>query len=160
MNKKVIGLALASLLSAGAYADNYAGVSYKMVEIDGGGGSVEPSAVEGKFGKLFTKNFAVEGRLGVGIADDDSIDVDSMIGVFAAYHFMPKEKFNPYVILGYARTEVSFPGGSNSETDVSYGFGGDIAMNPGSALNFEYVNYLDKDGVEATAISVGWTWKF
>ncbi|NVJ59954.1 MAG: outer membrane beta-barrel protein [Gammaproteobacteria bacterium] len=160
MNKKLIALSVAGLLSTSVFADNYAGVSYKMVEIEAGSSSVEPSALEGKYGSFLTNNFALEGRLGFGIADDEGVDIDSLLGVFGAFHFMPKEKFSPYALIGYSRGEISAGSFSDSETDISFGFGADIAVNGDGAFNVEYVQYLDKDGVTISALSAGYVWNF
>lgn len=160
MNKKLVVLSVASLLSLPTFADSYAGVSYKIVEVEGNAGSVEPTALEAKYGSFLTENFALEGRLGFGIADDDGLDVDSLLGVYGTFHFMPEEQFSPYALIGYSRGELSAGSFSESETDISFGFGADIALNDQGAVNVEYVQYLDKNGVTVSAISAGYVWKF
>ncbi|WP_164503657.1 outer membrane beta-barrel protein [Pleionea sediminis] len=161
MNKKLIGLSAASLLSMSLYAGDYVGVSYKMVEVSEGSFSIEPSAIDGKYGHMLTNNIALESRFGIGVADDEDVGIDSMIGIFGAYHFKLDSIVTPYAIAGFSSTELSVPGGDSvTRNDFSYGIGADISIDKKSSISVEYVQYFDKDFLEGTAISAGWTYSF
>ncbi|NVJ59607.1 MAG: porin family protein [Gammaproteobacteria bacterium] len=161
MNKKIIGLSLASLISATAFAGDYVGVSYKMIEVDAGGPAIEPSAIEAKYGHMFNDNIGLETRLGFGVGDDEGVSIDSSLGVYGVYRLKLDQMFTPYGILGYSSTEFGFDGGGfEAFNDLSYGFGVDIAIERQHAINVEFVELFDKDGIEASSFSAGWTYSF
>lgn len=159
-----IGLALA--LSAPAQAaegDTYGAIQFAMADVDTALGDADPIALVGRFGKFTTDNVSVEGRFGIGIQDDETeflgidvdIDIETVIGVYVLLHSTPSARNSIYGIVGITRGELeaSALGESESddETDVSFGVGANFG-----SFNVEYVNYIDDDDVEATALSLGY----
>ncbi len=161
MKLKLTAALLAATLSSATFADNYFGANYSMVDlsvVDLGG--VDPTALQLKYGSMVHENVGIEGRLGLGISDDSGVDIDNFYGVYASFQLDPEATFNPYGILGFSKGKVSGFGGSVSESDISYGIGADINVAESVAINIEWINYYDKDDVEATAINLGGTWRF
>ncbi|NVJ58766.1 MAG: porin family protein [Gammaproteobacteria bacterium] len=160
MKKHAIALSVASLFSVSTFAGDYLGVNYKLVEVSAGSLSAEPAVLEVKYGKMFTNEIALEGRLGFGIADDDDLEADSFVGVFGAYHLDLDAIVTPYGLLGYSRTKLSEGSASESRSDISYGFGANIEIDKKSSINVEYTQLFDKDGLEGTSFSAGWHYSF
>lgn len=146
-----------------AQGDTYGVVQFAMADVDTVFGDADPTALVGRFGKFMTDNVSVEGRFGIGLSDDETeflgfdvdIDIETVIGVYLLGHATPVGDNSFYGLIGITRGEVEFSAlgdsDSDSETDLSFGFG----VNLGS-INIEFVNYIDDDDVEATAISVGY----
>ena len=142
--------------------------------------SFNPTALIGRFGYYYRPNISIEARLGVGIEDDTqfltelgvsgldaSLELDSIIGVYARGHINLTESSSLYGVLGFSRIEATtsipaFPEASSTsdETSVSYGIGADIAISGSGALNIEYILYLDKDNLDLGVASVGATFAF
>ena len=161
--KKYILPLLISILFAPALSANegtsYVGLQYAIVEVDFDGiGDVEPTALIGKFGHFVNDNVAIEGRLGIGLQDDElfgvDVDIENIFGLYAVFHSAGSTtRF--YGVLGYSDAEAEFsgPGGSadGDESSISFGFGANIGK-----LNLEYMSYIDEDDTDATAISIGY----
>ena len=70
----------------------YAGVSFSQVSYEESGrGTAKPTAIGVKLGKVVNQNFAIEGRFGTGITDDDvggggaqDVSVDFVLTAVAA----------------------------------------------------------------------------
>ena len=153
-----------SALSFGCFAESYGGVSILAIDYEETGFSEEAelTAVYGRMGGFFNENFSGEVRVGAGIGDDTIYGADlSLESMFGAYlrGGVQAGVFYPYVIIGYTRGELeaSIPGYSisDSESDTSFGFGVDISFGEKIKGNVEYMDYLDKDGVEIGGFSVG-----
>lgn len=159
-----IGLAIA--ISGPAHAaegDTYAAIQFAFADVDTGLGDADPIALIGRFGKFTTDNVSLEGRFGIGIQDDETdflgidvdIDIETVIGVYVLVHSTPSAGNSIYGIVGITRGELeaSALGESESddETDVSFGIGANFG-----SFNVEFINYIDEDDVEATALSLGY----
>lgn len=168
LKKLICTLLIAMLFAPASYAakqgSNYVGVQYALVEIDFDGiGDVEPTALVGKIGHFLTDNVAFEGRLGIGLQDDDilgvDVEVDSIFGIYGVFHASSTSDTTFYGVLGYSDAEAEFsgPGGSaeGDESSISFGFGANIGK-----LNIEYMSYIDEDDTDATAISFGFVTQF
>lgn len=169
MKLKTTAFLLASALSTSAIAnETYFGLNYLATDVDFGFVSVNPGAIETKYGGFVSDNVAIEGRAGFGLTDDSvngvDVEVDSILGIYAVYNFQPKGDFNPYALIGYTRGELSasssFGSDSESENDVSFGLGADFSISDASAFNLEWIQYIDKSGGEVTGFSAGMVWKF
>ena len=179
--KKICGIAaglflvcsVASTQSQAAEGDNYGGFGYAAVDYSAGSEDYSLGVLYGKVGTWFTDNVAGEFRLGFGIADDTVVDdvtlnLDNIVGGYIRAGASSDSPFAPYVIGGYTRAKASLEGGgfdvSDSDTDISFGVGVDIATSGGSNINVEYMNYYDEeeDGIstEVTAIGIMWVTKF
>ena len=169
------GFALFSLLLGNAHADNYFGGNIAFLDYseDGISGDASLTAIVGRLGTTFNKNFSGELRLGLGIADDSvgvfgydvDVELDNMFGAYVRGGVPVTDTFFPYAIVGYTRGELtaSIPGfgsESDAEADLSFGFGADVNISKTIILNVEYMNYFDKDGVDVAGLSVGIASKF
>lgn len=164
-----------SMLSSLAHAqDNYFGGSVAFIDYSEGGlEDASLTAIFGRLGSDFNENFSGEIRAGVGIGDDSvdvfgndvTVELDSMIGAYVRGGVRVSDMFFPYAVLGYTRGEItaslsSFGSASETESDVSFGLGADLNFNRDFALNIEYTNYYDKDGVEISGFSIGFVNSF
>ncbi len=164
-------LALSAMIAAplqAAQGDTYGSIQYAMVTYDEEGfEEIEPTALVFKYGKFVNDNVAVEGRFGIGLQGDEididifglpfeaEVEIETIFGVYVVAHVNPDAQGTFYGVFGVTRgeLEVSIDGFSDSddESDVSFGFGARFGN-----FSVEYMNYLDKDAFEATAISLGY----
>ncbi len=86
---------------------------------------------------------------------DVDIEIETVIGVYLLGHASPSggNSFCGLIDITRGEIEASALGesDSDSEADLSFGLGVNIGRS-----NIEFVNYIDKDDVEATAISLGY----
>ena len=151
-------------------ADPYAGGSILFVDADFAEINDEASlsGVTGRLGTMINENIGGEVRVSLGIGDDSvdayGLDVDvelnSLIGGYLRAGVPVAEGFYPYAVLGFTRSELEISNRylgseSDSETDISYGFGVDMSLDRNLSLNVEYMNYYDKDDVEISGFSIG-----
>ncbi|NVK86545.1 MAG: porin family protein [Gammaproteobacteria bacterium] len=167
--KKMTALALA-LTSSLAMADSHFAINYAMIDYsEVEGPDVKPSALVVSYGSEVNEYFDFQGRLGLGLASDDisinnfnvDISVKNFIGAYIIAKVPTDSDLQPYGVLGFTRgkLEADIQGAgkvSESESDLSYGFGVDYAIDTSSALNFEYTVYLDKNGFEVNSIALGY----
>ena len=174
--KTTMGALGLSLMCTGlnAVAENYVGGNFAFVEysIDGLDDDASLTAIYGRLGTEFNENFSGEIRLGIGVGDDDvnvlgtpvTVELNSLYGAYVRGGVPVSEQFFPYAVLGYTRgeAEASGPGGSidESDSDVSFGVGADIAFSDQLSLNIEYMNWYDKDGAELSGFTFGLVSKF
>ncbi len=152
-----------------AQGDTYGSLQYALVTYDEEGfDEVEPTALVFKYGQFVNDNVAVEGRFGIGLQDDDidfdifgttfeaEVGVETVFGIYLVAHTSPDANHSFYGVFGFTRGELEvsidgFGSESEDESDISYGFGARFGN-----FSLEYMNYLDKDDFEATAISLGY----
>lgn len=156
----------------------YLGLGYAFLtyEEDGIAKDFDLGALGVKSGAKLTPYFAIELRAGFGV-DDESVrindvsaklELDYFVGGYLLAGLPNETPFFPYVVVGMTRGELtataSGPGGyasiSESESDFSYGAGADFSVTEQFLVNAEYMNYIDKDGVEVTGPSIGVTFLF
>ncbi|MDH5221637.1 MAG: porin family protein [Betaproteobacteria bacterium] len=128
-----------------------------------GGPSANPTMLSGRFGSEFNRYFAAEGRLGLGIDDDTGVDVDHFFGVYARGILPLADIFSIYGLIGLTAGKVSTSrpgGGSGSDTDVSFGFGADLAISRNLAINFEWAKLFEGSGYEVEATSLGLVYRY
>lgn len=172
----VCAVALATSTSAataqepvqGYVVANYLFATY---EEDGISEEFDLGAVIAKAGAQLNPYVAAELRGGVGVTDDSAtffdveaeLELDYLAGAYLLAGIPNETPFYPYVVAGFTKGELTFsatgPGGSvsfsESESDFSYGVGTYLAISEQVHLNAEYMNYLDKDDVEITGVSIG-----
>ena len=171
---KIMSIATALTFSAHSMGgETYygAGLAHLDIPIDGIDDEMLDATVtslHGLVGTRFNENFSGEIRLGIGISDDNNLDDDGFnlklknyFGVYAKAGAQISEIIYPYVVAGYTRgkMEASALGDSESasEGDVSFGVGVDFSISKTTKLNLEYMNYLDKDGVELSGFGLGFS---
>lgn len=180
MKKIILAGSAVAMISGASFAhaqtpveQGYLGANYVFLtyEEDGFSEDFDLGALVGKAGAKLNPYFAAELRGGFGVADESfsgngvsaELELDYLIGGYGVLGLPNESPVYPYVVLGLTKGELtasaSGPGGSasisESESDVSYGVGANFAVNERFHVNAEYMNYLDKDGVEITGVSVG-----
>ncbi|ACV26180.1 porin family protein [Kangiella koreensis] len=169
MKKTMIaGAVIASLTMATAVSakeGNYVGFGLSQQGLDTGFFDADMMTLDGKVGTYFNENFSGELRLGLGVQDDTvfgtDVDIDNYYGAYVRFGAPVTDGFYPYAIAGYTNTKVGYSGGgSESESDFSYGLGADMAITNDVDFTVEYMRYLDKDAGELDGIGVGFKFKF
>jgi len=189
--KKIISTAALSVLLAGTHvttvvADEslYAGINYEIWSWDDEGAKPKPAYLTGKIGKKFTENFALEGKLGVGLSDDSdsttydafgstyevdlTIDPKLYAGVFGVFSNNINDNFEIYAKAGLNYVsfdaEVKIEGfsvkESATESKVAIGAGTNFFFNEKSGINLEVLAPSVADLGDITTISFGYIHKF
>ena len=160
INKTLFAVAF-SFISAAAAAENWV-VGGDYVKLGG------ISAVAASGGYKIPLNqenstILVGGRYGVGMGDDNGVEMDSLLGAFVKYQYDIDSEWYIQGIAAYTQFEYSFDynyfgfnySASGSDSELSVGFGGGYRINDESAVEFSYENF-DYDG----AISLGYRYEF
>ena len=162
---------------AGTEGENYFGLQYGYGDYDEDGISetFDSTLLSGRFGRFLTPNFAIEGRLGIGLEDDThnlpefgdrdvTLEIETLFGIYGTGHINVTESSSIYGVLGVSQVKgtTSLPGfrgleSTEHNSSVSYGIGADIGIGSNWALNIEYIQYLDKDDFDFGVASVGAT---
>ena len=114
------------------------------IDLNIGSGDLATPALMLNVGSQINPHFAVEGRLGFGIDDDDGLELDSYYGIFARVGAPLSEKFAPYLLIGYGKAELEADTVSADDNDFAYGIGANINVKENFAISIEYVNYYDE----------------
>lgn len=156
----------------------YAGGQFAILtyDEDGVGEDANPTALIGRIGYFVANQVALEGRLGIGLADDTvtvtafgtSVDVgvelDRLFGFYVVGYLPLAEVASVYGLIGYTDAKATFSanGFSMSETDsgLSYGVGAEFHLADDLAINGEYIRYLDESGYDLSALSFGLRFNF
>lgn len=172
MKKTTVAL-LALMASTPTLADKagetYLGGQFSQITYDEDGISeVEPTAIVGRLGYFVADHFAIETRLGFGIADDTvnvsgwdvDVEVDSMIGFYGLGNLPITDMFSVYALAGLTRGELtaSVDGGGSATMDdsgFSYGAGIQARFNRSVSAHLEYMSYLDESDYSVTGLAVG-----
>ena len=133
-------------------------------------------AISGKLGKKWNDNFSGELRAGFGLSEDErvmvvngsivpiALELNSFYGTYIRVGEQINSTFYPYAIAGYTRSKgvasVLSVKNSHSETDTSFGIGFDLYLSKSLKVNFEYMNYLDKNSASVDGSSIGLTSSF
>ncbi|XKH61075.1 porin family protein [Halomonas sediminis] len=179
MKKEIYAFMLLGMISSPAFGEaagtSYAGLQYAKINYeDVYGGETEPSAVIGRVGHFANNYFAIEVRAGMGLDDDDvewngyrtdvTVELDYLYGVYGVGHLPLTDMLSVYALIGYtgaeATAELYSMSESDTDSDFSYGLGGQVQFNPIVSGTIEYVSYLDKSEFEVTALSAGLNFKF
>jgi len=147
---------------------NYAFLTYEEDDIPE---DFDLGALVAKAGAKFNPYLAAEIRVGVGVDDYSEsgngvsieLELDYLVGAYAIAGIPNETPIYPYAVLGVTKGELTASVSafgesasvSESESDLSYGVGANIAINDEFSINAEYMNYLDKDGAEISGVSVG-----
>lgn len=92
------------------------------------------------------------------------LEVDTVLGLYLVGQTTAGGAVSVYGIVGFTLVDftVDVDGGilgsgsdSDDESDLSYGFGANFDVSDKVSLNIEFMQYLDKDDFEASAVSVG-----
>lgn len=175
LKSKICTLLLSSAVLAApfaAQADNYLGGDLAFTSVDTGTTSFSPTAAQFKMGTYVNKNFAVEGRLGVGVSEDEKgateLKVKHFVGAYARGILPVNEKAEVYGLIGFTDVDLdSTTAGITtgaSDNGVSFGAGVNVKLDRDWALNFEYANLYDDTingvDVEVSSFNIGATMLF
>lgn len=156
---------------ASSEVDAYLGIGYGVGEYSAEGvPDFNPSGMVVRFGGIFNRYFAIEGRFGVGLEEDTqningvdvSVELDTLMGAYGVGHIYFGKSSSVYGLIGISRVEgtvkaPSIPGAtaSDNENDLSYGIGVDVGITQSISLNIEYVSYVTKTDLDLSAIGLG-----
>ncbi|MBB5022260.1 outer membrane beta-barrel protein [Desulfurispira natronophila] len=158
-------------------------------DISGANESYEPTALVARMGLFVQDNVAIEGRIGTGLSSDKkyytyndadeevAVELDSLLGLFVIAHMPLEGTGSFYGALGLSRVRTSVEEDdywySNyfgdmhfndtytvSDTGLSYGVGFEWHMSDVSALNIEYMMYVNESDYSVAALSVGASFGF
>ncbi|MGC3874350.1 porin family protein [Halomonas sp. GXIMD04776] len=182
MKLKISALLIAGLVSGTAYADigdagtSYAGLQYAKASYEADYDiEADPSVLVGRFGHYLTDYFSVEGRVGLGLSDDNvsvdgsntdaTVEIDHLFGAYAVGHLPVTDVASIYALAGFTQGEATAEYGSFSKSDddggFSFGVGGEVNFfSPRFSGTLEYMSYLDKSDYEVSAISAGVNYQF
>lgn len=123
-------------------------------------------------GSSLSEGLFAELRLGTGLNSDlleaenleDKVKmrVDNYFGIYLKYHLFDSTEISLYGLVGYTEGGLIFRPVSSSarfslsESDTSYGLGGNIYLSESHSLNFEYMNYMDVSNFEMDGFSFGY----
>lgn len=155
------GTALSLQAFAGAQEGAYIGGGLTEANIDfDGGGEAEPTALFARVGYQINDIFAVEGRIGTGFDDDENVEVEEMLGVYAKAGIPTSIGLYPYAMIGVTSGEISVGRFSDDDSDLSYGIGVDYWVTPQFSVGLEYMDYLEVDGADITGLTLGANYRF
>ena len=172
MRKSVITL-LSLMASTSAVAqtagETYLGGQISQIAYDEDGFSeAKPTAIVGRLGYFLTDRFALETRLGFGLADDTidaygfdiDVEVDSLIGFYGLGNLPLGNVFSVYALAGVTRGELTaevdgISSASGDDSGFSYGGGVQARFNESVSAHIEYMSYLDESDYSVTGLSVG-----
>ena len=170
---KIVGASIfASFLAAGTVqaestvGGRYVGLNLGLYTLqpEATSESADLTSVEGRLGGYLNDNSALEMRAGAGFIGDElgsrNVDLTYTVGAYTRVG-LPLENVFPYLIAGFTRAEVSFdnPDLDDSETTVSYGVGVDMNVF-NITMNLEYISLVDKNAIDMTGFTVGFTTTF
>ncbi len=172
MKKILVGLVVVVSMFVAApvvAAQGYFGAAYSTVMADFGPVDFDLGALTVLGGGNLNENFAVEGRLGFGVQDDDigglvGLELDHYLGVYGRA-ILPVNNFMPYLVFGFTQAEITFEStdssGSEDDSDFSYGIGTDVKVNENMAVNLEYMYFMEfEDEVDVDGFSFGFKYFF
>lgn len=166
------------LLPAVATADGYFGATLTRAAFSDGGVELNPMTIAFRGGEDFNENFALEARVGIGIADDDrdffiddmvfpvDVGIKTYLSVYGKGALPVNDELSFYGVLGYSygKVEVSAPGAGSSDGGVSYGFGGEYRFTRDTRMSLEWIRLiegsLDGNDYEIDGIGVSLVWGF
>ncbi len=168
MKKGIIFLALCALsISAAAQQESYIGGNLSFLDYSETGlDDASLTAAVAKLGNRINDNIAAEFRLGFGLGSDEvdvqgipvDLELDNLFGVYVKGGMPLAQNLYPYAVLGYTRAKLTATAYGNSfsdsETDISFGFGLDLKTASEVTFSAEYMNYFDKDEVEISGFSL------
>lgn len=182
MKKSIVVASSFAVLMAGScnvaaqepFEGGYVGANYVFVNYEEEGfPEFDLGALVGKAGVKANPYFAAEMRVGIGAANDSTevdgvtldLDLDYLIGGYLIAGIPNESPIYPYAVVGLTTAKltadasmgISQASVSDSSSDVSLGVGVNFAVADEALLNAEYMQYLDKDGVEISGVGLGVT---
>jgi hypothetical protein len=154
MSKYALSVAVTTIALIGAPMNAaaqqaYVGAGYTHYDTDAG----DIGGVTARVGYHFTPNFAVEGEGTFSVDDDDAVELDQALGVYAVGVFPVSPAFDVHGRLGYQQAEFSTPLGDTDADGVAYGVGATWNVTPTFGIRADYTR-LEGD-LETDTIGLG-----
>ena len=168
---KLMLVALALSATINLSAEQTFGVNFTKGMVEDSGYDADVNALVFNYGYVINEWAKVEARAGMGLGKDNvdvfgtdvGVSIDSLYGVYGKFGMDLEDGYYPYFILGYTETTLEAEAlgvtVNDASSDVSYGLGLEIKGNDG-IFAVEFMNYMDKDGVEFHALSFGYSARF
>lgn len=165
--KRIFALFFAMVMCTSAHSESYFGASINRLSVGDGDVELNMNAISGILGQNLSNNTAAEFRFGVGISsykeNYDSVDyveleLDYYYGAYLKYSASDGD-VKPYLVAGLTKGKLTAYDSwydesiSGSDDDFSLGLGIDFS----NGWNVEYMQYIDKYGVDFGGFSVGKT---
>ena len=178
--KKFVIASVLLMTALAAKAQAYAELGYLTTDASTTSRGVRyeaaPTAVRGIFGYDVDPYMAIEGMALFG-ADDarvrdngfansgDEVKVGNSLGLYIKPKYKLSNRVELFARVGVVRVKGSVAyasGGSEtrSESGLSYGAGLGLAISKSTSINFDYMQYLNKDDVQINGFTVGLGFKF
>lgn len=167
---KVRGVALGSLLAAlclpvQAQENFYTGIDLHNWSHDPDGASKwSEFGVRGKLGARIAPQVALEGHLATGgsdRADGETRELDSLYGFFVRGDIPISRYAGFYGLVGFSTLKMSVANrSSDTDSSVSFGFGGDFKVSGNTSLNIDWIRYIGETEYDHSALSLGARWSF
>ena len=175
----LIGLGCSTaVFSAQAEQPLYFGAQYSQQSVDDA--DWDFGLVSGVAGYKFNDIFAIEGRLGVGVQDEEysgaltrvKLGIDNSYSVLGKASWPLLETLSVYGIAGFNKTkydinindEDGILDDSHSEDGLIYGAGAELRITSNLSINFEYAVLPelgdDEDNLDVDSLSTGITYRF
>ncbi len=164
---------IAATAQAQSKPDSFYGeIGYTQINYKEAGYSIKPSVVRAMIGTEVHPNLAIEGMLGMGIADDSTTirgvkvtgEINNTWGIFAKPKAAITPELDVFARLGYAKTKIaaSVPGYSMTDSggSTAYGLGASYKLSKQVSANVDYMSYYNKNGVKGTGMTLGVGFKF
>jgi opacity protein-like surface antigen len=170
---RMMGIAAAAALALTANTvvaqGGYGALSYFDWSVQEAGLSkIESETVRATGGYRFNEHFGIEAHVATGGRDeltfageDAEAELNKLVAGFAKLNLpLLNDWVNVYGLAGYAFGKVDILAetttGVVNENSFAWGAGADIALWPGRwSLTADYVEYINRSGLSASAVSVG-----
>lgn len=176
MKHKLIAAIVLSCIGMTAMAEEggYFGLGWSQINYkEDGFDSVTPTAMIARIGKQVNPNFAIEARIGTGLASSDlyvsntriTAELDSYFGFYGKVMAPVTPQFSFYGLFGYTSGTLSVKASngysaSADDSDVSYGIGAELAVSPQASVGLEWAHLMSGSGYDVKAITAGVNFKF
>lgn len=170
-----VGLSSAALVHAQPAGSQglYAGATLTRAAYkEDGFPTANPMTIGGKIGKQINPNFAVEGRLGFGIADDDvdvgglpvTLEIDYYFGAYLKGMLPLSSAASVYGLVGFTQAKLTASAAgfsaSDSDSDISFGAGAEFGISPTASVSVEWARLLKGDGYKVDGLTLGVSFRF
>lgn len=119
--------------------------------------------VRGRLGARVAERISLEGHLATGGSDrvdDRTVELDSLYGFFVRGDIPISRYANLYGLVGYSTLKTGFEDGSDTDSSISFGVGGDFAVANNTSLSVDWIRYIGETDYNYSALSLGARWDF
>ncbi|SHI02081.1 porin family protein [Ferrimonas marina] len=156
----LIALLFGPLSHAGQF---YLGGQIGYYDLSAEGQDVTPVGINLQGGYRFSPFVGLELRAGTGISRDDAasveVGVEHNLGAYLNAGVPLSDWVRLYGLLGYTtgEVEISVSGQSRTqqEQDLSYGAGFGLGATEQLSVTIEYMQWIDKGGVDVSGLTLG-----